>query len=58
MNMNIKEFTLIILTLSVTGSVTAADLSCRKDSFGTTRCNDGTTCHTDSFGTTRCNFKR
>ncbi len=39
MAMNVKEFTLIILTLSVTGSITAADLSCRKDSFGTTRCN-------------------
>lgn len=33
----------------------AADFSCRTDSFGTTRCSDGTTYRTDSFGTTRDN---
>lgn len=32
-----------------------ADKTCRKDSFGTTRCSDGTTYRTDSFGTTRDN---
>ena len=32
-----------------------AERTCRTDSFGTTRCNDGTTYRTDSFGTTRDN---
>jgi len=33
----------------------AATVSCKKDTFGTTRCSDGTTYKTDSFGTTRDN---
>ena len=32
-----------------------ADLNCRSDSFGNTRCDNGTTYRTDSFGNTRDN---
>lgn len=54
-NMKLTKLVLAVLTFSVIGTATAADLSCRTDSFGTTRCSDGTTYRTDSFGTTRDN---
>jgi hypothetical protein len=42
--------------LILVGSLsTAQALSCRTDSFGTTRCDNGQTFRTDSFGTTRDN---
>src|SRR5678816_4402227 len=37
-------------------SPTAQTLTCRTDSFGTTRCDNGQTFRTDSFGTTRDNY--
>ena len=46
-------FSTFFLTLFSTSAV--AQLSCRADAFGTTRCSDGTTYRTDSFGTTRDN---
>ena len=36
-------------------STSVQSLTCRTDTFGTTRCSDGTTYRTDSFGTTRDN---
>ena len=49
------KFALAIFTFGAISTAIAADLSCRTDSFGTTRCSDGTTYRTDSFGTTRDN---
>lgn len=49
-------FTLaLLLPLSAFTNVSAQSLTCRTDSFGNTRCSDGTTYRTDSFGTTRDN---
>lgn len=47
---------ILIACVLITGAPLAyADLTCRADSFGNTRCSDGTTYRTDSFGTTRDN---
>ena len=52
--MKIKS--ILIATALISGSPFAfADLNCRADSFGTTRCDNGATYRTDSFGTTRDN---
>ena len=45
----------IALVSGLAVSAVNAQTTCRTDSFGTTRCNDGTTYRTDSFGTTRDN---
>ena len=41
----------LALGYTLASPVSAQTLSCRMDSFGTTRCSDGTTYRTDSFGT-------
>ena len=46
---------LLFTFLLCSAAVLAKDLSCRTDSFGTTRCDNGTEYRTDSFGTTRDN---
>lgn len=52
----IMKTILTICVMSLLFSASAfAQVSCRTDSFGTTRCSDGTTYRTDSFGTTRDN---
>lgn len=55
--MKIKD---LLLTLVITSFISSAlaEKTCRTDSFGTTRCSDGTTYRTDSFGTTRDNNGR
>ena len=49
------KFALIALALSMISSAALAQLSCRTDSIGTTRCSDGTSYRTDSIGVTRDN---
>lgn len=53
--MKLKKLALAVFTYSAINTAMAADLSCRIDSFGTTRGSDGSTYRTDSFGTTRDN---
>ena len=52
--MKVKSILVAVAIISSSPSA-LADLTCRTDSFGTTRCNNGTIYRTDSFGTTRDN---
>ena len=57
--MSIKYLGALILTsflITFVGvKVSIADLSCRTDAFGTTRCSDGAIYRKDAFGTIRDN---
>ena len=48
--------TLLIALILVAPISSAQALTCRTDSFGTTRCDNAQTFRTDSFGTTRDNY--
>src|SRR6516225_6728568 len=47
---------IVALLIRISSEASAQGLTCRTDSFGTTRCDNGQTFRTDSFGTTRDNY--